>query len=968
MPFLVLLFLFFGNYNLSAQYNLSLDDLMRYSYKELDSLVMIPYQKAQYNRCLIYAKAAREKAKRELGIQSDKYAEYCQAMSFFLEHSGDYYHALSALQEATKIYAKKPKESPYAGAIVGQANLYQLIGDYERAEALFIEANQIYAATFSTKHSNYATSLNNLAFLYQHVGRYEQAEALFLEANQIYADTLGKAHFFYGKSLNSLALLYQSMGKIKAAEALLLEANEIIGNALGKTHYQYAYSTVNLAILYLNEKRYDKAETLLLKAKDVVYKSLGDQHLRYAETINHLAKLYTKTERYAKALPLLEHCHKIYQALYGDNHPHSISFNSNLAFLYYQLGSDAQAWTYLNQSFVQTCKTTAALPENTTIFSNILHQNYSYLQHNNLIKALEVAFLLFDNQVNVAAKQQIISIVLELLKRNQDNFATNQDKLRMLNKSHHWLLKRLALTDKMDKVQAFEWADQHKAVLLLQASNNEKNYQLGALPENLVQEERQLFQQKDHLHASLAEIRPEKALDSLRQQLNQVHQKIQQLKETIEENHPKYAQFKYASKNSSVEELQNHLDSETALLEYVLGDSSIHIFYVDKTSIQWVEHPITLELIKGKIQALHQALSNYQLLTKRPQFAYQEYTTLAYWFYKNLITPVLPNNKNIQHLIVIPDGELGYLPFEAFLTEAMDLDHPIGYNELPYLCKSYQISYNYSATLWQQNKTQEQRNSNHQILAMAADYNIQLDSSRQHLRLPTYQQMRERLEALPAAQAEVKALEKAFDGVFAYGKDASERRMKEKASTFAIIHLAMHGFLDNQRPLLSSLAFTEDGDSLENNFWQAHEISKMNLQANLVVLSACETGYGKFEQGNGIASLARAFMYAGASSLIVSLWQVNDQVTANIMQNLYHNLANGMPKDQALGAAKIQYLNKAQGNLAHPAFWSPFVLIGNNDAIYISRKGNFQWHWWLLGGLFLIGCGVLFFKKRKETL
>ncbi len=151
----------------------------------------------------------------------------------------------------------------------------------------------------------------------------------------------------------------------------------------------------------------------------------------------------------------------------------------------------------------------------------------------------------------------------------------------------------------------------------------------------------------------------------------------------------------------------------------------------------------------------------------------------------------------------------------------------------------------------------------------------------------------------------------------------------------------MHGLLNENRPMLSSLAFTEDGDSLNDNFLQAHEISKMELNADLVVLSACETGYGRFETGNGIASLARAFMYAGVPSLVVSLWQVNDASTAIIMQNFYKHLASGMTKSAALRQAKLDYIEMVDNPIAaHSAFWSPFILIGDEAPVELQSKGG----------------------------
>jgi len=175
----------------------------------------------------------------------------------------------------------------------------------------------------------------------------------------------------------------------------------------------------------------------------------------------------------------------------------------------------------------------------------------------------------------------------------------------------------------------------------------------------------------------------------------------------------------------------------------------------------------------------------------------------------------------------------------------------------------------------------------------------------------------------------------------------------------------MHGILNTATPLLSSLAFTENGDSLQDNFLEAHEISSMQLQSDLVVLSACETGYGKFEQGEGVMSLARSFMYAGVPSLLVSLWQVNDGSTAIIMKSFYKNLEVGQSKDLALTNAKLNYINHAKGITAHPAFWSPFIQIGNSNPIALKKGIN--WVFWGLGGILIIIIGIITrFKFTKQ--
>ena len=140
--------------------------------------------------------------------------------------------------------------------------------------------------------------------------------------------------------------------------------------------------------------------------------------------------------------------------------------------------------------------------------------------------------------------------------------------------------------------------------------------------------------------------------------------------------------------------------------------------------------------------------------------------------------------------------------------------------------------------LWKNNQAKKNANSSGKILALAADYTQKLDTNYHDLRLSTELALRETLLPLPSAQEEVKTLANQFDGLFLFGTDASEKILKANAEDYSILHLAVHGILNKNRPVLSSLALTEDSDDTENNFWQAHEISKMDLNADLVVLSA----------------------------------------------------------------------------------------------------------------------------------
>lgn len=375
------------------------------------------------------------------------------------------------------------------------------------------------------------------------------------------------------------------------------------------------------------------------------------------------------------------------------------------------------------------------------------------------------------------------------------------------------------------------------------------------------------------------------------------------------------------------------------------------------------------------VMNFHALLSDAQAAMKNPVSHFNQYVESAHNYYKKWLEPALKDSDR-ERIIIIPDGPLGYIPFEALLTEAVpqteDEDEAMSYNSLPYVLHKYRVSYNYSGTLWLQQRNLAEKAINGKILALAPSYNkqqLEVDSNSLAERSPKEQNLRGSLLELPGAAAEIDLLSQKYRGLFNKGESAAEKDIKSKASEYGILHLAMHGLVDQNNPEFSSLAMTEDGNPKEDNFFYAYEIKQLDLKASLVVLSACETGAGKYQRGEGVVSIGRGFMYAGAPSLLMTLWSLNDQSSLNLIERFYDNLSAGMEKDEALQKAKVNYLENAVDIAAHPALWACFIQLGNYDSIQIEEKtvlsSNFVW---LFGGIgMILAFGFIAkrsFKKR----
>ncbi|MCP4439289.1 MAG: CHAT domain-containing protein [Aureispira sp.] len=892
-------------------------------------------------------------------------------------------------------------------AINDLAYFYEFMDKLEDVEPLYLRALEIRGEVYGKNDFKYAETLNNLAYFYESTGRFEEAESLRIEVELIIKSSLGTDNFYYAGAIHNLSAVYRENGKyLKAKEACLMSMS-IVKKIAGEGHFYYATGLDNLASIYMDMEKYEEAEPWLLKALEITKSALGEGHTDYAAALNNLAKLYNRIGKNNEAEELFFRAMHTIKSASGKKHALYITALNNIGAYYKSVDKLDTAYAYFMLS----------IASNSTNFNQLL-PNYFSIELDSIIEEsvgskcsrtdikhttyLKLASLDYRHSVEIIESfQQLLLVVraqydqlmrggsvvedaqsAKILQKyyalakvamaiNEDirsGFAGKKNRLRVSTINgdimKHGIDAALALAKPEYHKEAFSFAEQNKSILLSDAIKGHRARILGDLPDSLVLQELNLEENKDRILKAKYNASNDDEKAMILAEENELNLKIEAFGKSLKNKYPKYHALKYEKNIAEAADVQALLEPQTILLEYFMTDTMTYLFAVTAKEVN--VYPIAIEKadLKIKIRTLRQALIDYNMIIDNPEQAYQLYTKNANWFYKTFLAPVLVN-KDIQNIVIVADGELGHLPFETFLVEPAPSE-TVGYDQLHYLVKDYNIAYNYSATLWKENLEAKQHKNNGEFLACAAAYS-NLDSSLTELRAPYIVETRTHLNPLPSAQNEVRALEKLFKGVFLQEEASNEHYFKENAHQYGVIHLAMHGILNARQPILSSLAFTENRDSLDDNFLQAYEISHLKLNADLVVLSACETGYGKFEQGEGIISLARSFMYAGVPSLVVSLWQVNDKSTAEIMEFFYKNLATGMDKSKALRQAKLEYLKKAQDIAAHPAFWSPFIQLGDSKSIELAQKGN-DWIWWIVGALglaILLGLGVKMARTKE---
>ncbi len=889
--------------------------------------------------------------------------------------------ALEQYQKSKNILLKlfpDKKHKSYIDLLTKMGMLHDYsLQKYNKAEDYYLEAIQLSKQLDEYPAVNYAYHLTTLAGLYHFTGAYEKAILLYQEAQKIYVEELEETDPFYVNCLLYMGALYSDMERYSEAEMLYKKVLFIDSLTIGTNNTDYAISLYNLGSLYAKQKRYSEAIHYYKRACTIHKNKVGTNNLDYCVYLKKLSEIYISLEQYQKAEQLLTEALAIEEG-YRDQEPFSYA---NTLCTIGQLKAKQQlleeSLDYYGQSLALYLAIPTPLDWNN--LPTLLLQPSQYddpimeiLTH--IALAYQAKYQQTNDLIWLRKEQEIYLSILQINDRVQKEFDNEQDKYHALEATSVVVERVLETATKLYVTTPTEqqqrnndllgYTERNKSILLAQTIDQQKRSKLGHIPDSLQLIEQQLQEEAIQLKAMLAAAKTKESRTEINSLQNKWAIKNRAFEKKLSTEYPKYVQLQYTHSSLSVDSLQKKLPPHTLLLTYFVGQRNIYALGITSTDCTFRQIAVEKPLLKSHLATFRNALSNYQFILKSPKKSYKQYTQEAHWFYQKLVAPFL-TIPDLKNLIIVPDAELGNIPFEVVLTTAAS-QQQVDYSELDYLLKQYNISYNYSASLWLQNQQKGLKANNNKLLAYAAQYDGDTTNLRA-IRSPQWVNMRERLPALPATQEEVQELTHHYSGDSYLGNQANEAHFKKTVPSYNIIHLAMHGIINAENPILSSLVFTEDRDTTEDNFLQVDEIYQLDLAANLVVLSACETGYGKFQQGEGILSLARSFMYAGTPSLVVSLWQVNDRSTAIIMTDFYANLAEGLPKDEALRLAKLSYLDKSIGKAQHPAFWSAFVQLGDNRPIALPRKFN----WLLWGGigsaLVLLLSGGLWFLRSKKS-
>lgn len=719
----------------------------------------------------------------------------------------------------------------------------------------------------------------------------------------------------YGEDSPNTSFVYIAYSNIFELKGNYEKSIEYITKALvirrktyGNNHRWTAESLLSISESLVELERFTEAEKKYNEALTIARSIKNNLIEAYAEM--GLGTIYMETKKYDLAVESLKAAKEKFINAYGKYHETHLSVLVIEAENYFKKGEPDTAL-----QIIEVIKKQAS---NSNMFYGL----------DALTIELDIALNYYNEIEDLKLLEKSIQNIddaIQLIFKIKKDYPNSKSRIYVNNSMNDFVAKAIEAsyilynsTDNFRYVEkAFELSELNRSSALVTGIQDVRFKKMANVPEPLLLKENNL----NHELASLKKeiYYEENAEEPDREYLEELLSKqiicraaLDSLFTKIEIEHPKYYKLKYSENGIGIKELQiNILKDDETVIEYFLTEDQVYVFTISKSEINFIELPKAND-IQSILQVFRNRLNKRDAITQQSKKLY------------NLLLKDL--NLDTKRLIIIPDKELNHLPFEALIKEDT------------FLIQDFVICYSGSASLLktQQDNFFDFKFTNNWV-GFAPDFITN--------------------NTLASSKTEIEAVAELMKGDTFLGEQATVENFKWAAQNSSILHLATHAEIDKVNPLYSKLIFAQD------SALTASDIYTLPINAELAVLSACETGFGKLEKSEGVMSMSRAFQYAGVSSTVMSLWKVPDQETAKLMEAFYKYLKAGNPKDEALKKAKIEYLETTDdAALKHPFYWSGFVISGDVSALESNSKA------WLIALILLGILTLVLFRKELIKL
>jgi len=730
------------------------------------------------------------------------------------------------------------------------ANVYRANGDFKSALEYIDKALNLSIAAYGEKNPESAKYYSSKGSIYAENDEYDSALEYFRKALSIDKAVYGNNHKAVADILNNMGIIYNKKGDTDKALIYFKDAYDIQMRVLGENHPDIAGTCNNIGYILEQQGKKESALKFYEKAVNIKKAYYGENHPELATYYNNIGNNYTKRKDYDNALKYLLKAADILERNYGNKNAVLVNIYANIGDIYVKKGDYHDALTYYQKSIAANVRDFN--PEPGDYFLNPVLKNYTNV--NKLLISLEgkaQAFMslyqkdsLF-NFIKSAYDDYVLcdSVIVEARK----TVIEEEDKVTLGNNARRIYeqavvtaigLSYVTTNEKEKKhyeEQAFLFAEKNKAAVLSDAVTASEAASFSGVPEDILNLEKKYKKEIAGIEISIAMAENTEEIEHLSYKRSDVKTELTELYKRIEKEYPKYFKTKYKTTDIKLRDIQKKLDDKSAVRSYFTGEFYIIIFTITKDDL-YISFSDKPDDLYDRIKKFNEKI------TSGYASAFPEYLKSANDLYKLLFPDVLP--ENITKITVIPDGILNLIPYEALITEkyAGDIKK---FKEYPFLIKKYQINYNYSAGLLLKSLNAGKTESGYLVdwLGIA----------------PVFDDAESRtignfsVTPLPGSKKEVESLASLFreenkTAEEVTGKKATESFVKNTdLKKYKYIHIATHGIVNTFKPQLSGLIFYPE-KGIDDGVLYSGEIYNLDLNADLAVLSACETGIGKISK------------------------------------------------------------------------------------------------------------------------
>ncbi len=748
--------------------------------------------------------------------------------------------------------------------------------------------------------------LNNIGIFHWKSFEYSKALSIYDRALDISRDMNNLQE--ESNILHNMGLVYKDFGYYNKAMNYLKQALEI-DQKTGSCEY-FPTDYLNIGIVYKSKAKEENKKELVYKAieyfkKSLSFKNRNDNEVIEIKNLNNIGSSHIEIEEFSEALPYLKKSFERANEIH-DYESMSMALN-NIGYVYLKTEEYDEAEKFFRQS--------VELAEKNRAY-HVLWEAYFGLG-----KTKEKKGRISEAVENYLKSVRSIETVKDRIVLDVHNAGFIQNKLKVYE-SLMDLLFRLYRKDPHNGngEKMFHIAERAKAqVLLANLANTDvhKREEMDFDIENVNQEIPSSFALDLEKALALDSFKVEKK-ENIRDRFDQTEERyINMLNRRyveVEAFNDKEAKVYYV-----LEEVKNYLtNSKAVLFEYFLGEERSYLFMVTSRDFKVFLLPSRTVIAKS--------IYGYLKLLRSPLQGKFKGKMASKRIYEELLNPLDRLDPNsFENIIIIPSGILYYLPFETLIDPQHKDTYLVSRYKISYMPSSVSLLY---LSLNRKVKTYEK-----DFIAFgnpAAKTSTKNGNDSSNILIQLYENQDFKFSSLPFSEREIKSISRLFKekrkDVFLREKASEEVIKKVTLSDYRILHFSCHGFLDEDYPFRSSLVLSLTNGEGEDGFLQVREIYDLKMMPQLVVLSACQTGRGTLKRGEGVLGLPRVFFYAGAESILSSLWRVRDKQTARFMNLFYRYLASGKSKAHSLQLAKIEFI--ASKRYSNPFYWAPFVLNG----------------------------------------